>query len=341
MAWSHRFTIEPSMDMFDRRLYLLSYADLIVYHQQPSEEELNFLQYAAQQGIEVRKMNQYGAITQDEYYWRSLKDVSLMPLRMSSKKIASERVESVYLSRDFGYRILVDGHHIELEQLDIPLSKLRAMRYWIDVFNFHKEESMFRWYSFYPAMPLMCIIREITSANVPIHWWYDDRWVSYESLLANRMDNTWNQMPEGTVVNLVAVEKCYLPEDFDPRQFVYWPKRNDYMHDIFTNLSESFVDAFYVAKIQHGYLPFDLYDCECYKDPVFLNRMIAMFQMWRDGAAVLDEKVMLDAFNMPHMPFLPKAPDELRASILDYLDYLVARITDIKAKGHYLGFVGF
>jgi hypothetical protein len=154
------------------------------------------------------------------------------------------------------------------------------------------------------------------------------------------MDNPWMQFPGSNKVDLVSLEKCYFHSIYDP--FAFWPERNDYAMGIFANLDDIMIDAVFGIDFSGEYMSFDQYDCECGNDHEFINRNLAMFERVLNAVVSKTDEELLHALRYSSGSyFIPTEAQPLRESLVDYLQFVIQKINETKAKGWYLGFVGY
>jgi regulatory protein YycI of two-component signal transduction system YycFG len=361
-TWPHKFacdkkckdasglfqlTFEEPFLAFDQRKTLLAKCDQLIVCSTPDSLTQNLMDFAVQQGINVMLVNK----TRRTFTYRKIYDhqcvtqgdgevVELMQLPNSLAIVSMSDVDRVCFSASRDPVVYAHGNALSLEQLDIPFTTLKALYHWLNLFDTQEDELWDCKFGYYSVVQAMILLRAYCPEHVELLWWSTDTWITLEKLLDNKMDNPWMQFPGSNKVDLVSLEKCYFHSIYDP--FAFWPERNDYAMGIFANLDDIMIDAVFGIDFSGEYMSFDQYDCECGNDHEFINRNLAMFERVLNAVVSKTDEELLHALRYSSGSyFIPTEAQPLRESLVDYLQFVIQKINETKAKGWYLGFVGY
>jgi hypothetical protein len=269
--------------------------------------------------------------------------MTLMPLFNTLAPVSMSNVDRICFSASQDPVVFAHGNAYALEQLDLPFWVLKEVHHWLNLFN--TDDVLWdRDVGFYPIVQAMKLLRSHCPDHVQLLWWskLEYQWISLETLLAQNMDNPWMQLPGSNKVQLVSLEQCYLPDGYDQDSFSFWPSYEDYAHGIFATLDDWMIDVFFAKSFNCEYMSFDQYDCECGNTHEFIDRNLAMFERILTLVQSKTDKDLMRAFGyFPKTYFVPTDPVQLRDSLVDYLQFVIQKINETKAKGWYLGFVGY
>lgn len=342
-----RLTFEEPFTAFDQRKTLLAKCDQLIICSPPDSLTQNLMDFAVQQGINVMLVNKtrctvtHRTIYDHQCVTKGDGDVlELIQLPHSLAIVSMSEVERVCFSASRDPVVYAHGNALSLEQLDISFTTLKDLCHWLNLFDTQEDELWDCKFGYYPVVQAMILLRAYCPEYVELLWWSTDTWITLETLLANKMDNPWMQFPGSNKVNLVSLEKCYFPSGNDSHSF--WPERDSYAEGIFANLDDLMIDAVFGKDFSGECMSFDQYDCECSNDCAFIDHNLAMFERVLNAVHTkTDEELLRAVGRFPESYFIPTEPKLLRESLVDYLQFVIQKINDTKAKGWYLGFVGY
>jgi hypothetical protein len=340
---------EAPFGVFDQRKTLLAKCDQLIICDQSDPATQNLMDFAVQEGIDVLVAHKTDdTFTRRESYNHNHRrqlngEVALMPLFNTLAPVSMSNVDRICFSASQDPVVFAHGNAYALEQLDLPFWVLKEVHHWLNLFN-TDDDLWDRDVGFYPIVQAMKLLRGHCPAQVQLLWWskLEYKWISLETLLAQNMDNPWMQLPGSNKVQLVSLEQCYLPDGYDQDSFSFWPSYEDYAHGIFATLDDWMIDVFFAKSFNGEYMSFDQYDCECGNTHEFIDRNLAMFERILTLVQSKTDKDLMRAFGyFLKTYFVPTDPVQLRDSLVDYLQFVIQKINETKAKGWYLGFVGY